>query len=95
MKEMYLAEFCYGKANLACLNIIRETEKTIFFDDYKDIFGRQWLRKRLLKDRQACLASSKEEAIAYLLSRIEMRKESLREELIRLEKVEGFLRNES
>lgn len=66
MKTMYAASFDYGKANLAEVEIEKETAKMFIIANSKNLLGYIWLGKRKHKD-SVNMFPDKKSAMLFLL----------------------------
>ena len=69
MTKLYIAEFSYGKARLATVELVRETPKIYIVERSakEDFLGFQFLSERLYKNKHHCFFTA-EDALDYLLS---------------------------
>lgn len=66
MREIYVASFSYGKANLDRAEVVRETQKSFMIaPNFKRILGWQYLPDRLSKEKHHCF-DTLDEGLAYL-----------------------------
>ena len=83
MTKLYVAEFACGKANFATVESIKETPKNHIIDwtATKQLWGWQYIPSRLHKDKYHCFLAA-EDALDYLLSKMNQNISNLEAELI-------------
>ena len=72
MTKLFVAEFAYGKANLATKQLVKETPKIYMTgrSTTENLIGRQYLPDQLYKSKYHCFFTC-EEALDYLLAEMD------------------------